>query len=57
MKEKKLYRKEVRVARVGDNGKKINLPKIVWETLELEVGDTVELVIHSKSKEVVLKKK
>ena len=49
--------KEVKIARVGDNGKKINIPKLIWEGLKLNVGDTVELKFNVKSKEVILKKK
>lgn len=49
--------KEVKVSRVGCNGKKINLPKAIWEKMELNFGDTVRLKLDHNNKNVVLTKK
>ncbi|MGL5716556.1 MAG: AbrB/MazE/SpoVT family DNA-binding domain-containing protein [Paraclostridium sp.] len=43
------------VTKQGNNGKKINLPKIVWEKLELNPGDRVEFITNKKG-EIKIKK-
>ncbi|MGL5711646.1 MAG: AbrB/MazE/SpoVT family DNA-binding domain-containing protein [Paraclostridium sp.] len=48
---------KVKVSRVGNNGKKINLPKAIWEKLKLETGDYVEFVINKKGDVKIIKHK
>lgn len=46
---------KVIVSKVGNNGKKINLPKAIWEKLSLNIGDHIEFVVNKKG-EVKIKK-
>ncbi|MGL5714204.1 MAG: AbrB/MazE/SpoVT family DNA-binding domain-containing protein [Paraclostridium sp.] len=39
----------------GNNGKRINLPKQIWEKLNLTTGDYIEFVINKKG-EIKIKK-
>ncbi|MGL6024141.1 MAG: AbrB/MazE/SpoVT family DNA-binding domain-containing protein [Fusobacteriaceae bacterium] len=41
---------KVIVSKQGDNGKKINLPKAIWDKLNLNVGDHIEFVVNKKGK-------
>lgn len=43
------------VMKQGNNGKRVNLPKQVWEKLNLTTGDYIEFVINKKG-EIKIKK-
>ena len=46
---------KVKVFKSGNNGKRINLPKAIWEKLKLSIGDEVELTIQKNGKVVLTK--
>lgn len=48
---------KVKVSRVGDNGKKLHLPKAIWASMGLEVGDTIEFIVSKTGKVSIVKVK